>query len=329
MPTCNIIKMKHLTPLHISTGKENQYDFAANALHSDTLSAALASLRAQQGRADDVATFLNAFTISSAFPFFETTCFLPKLQGKINVKVVGREEQSFQKQLKRLRYIALPLWRQLAQGQEVTVEATQLIDDYLLEANADFVKPYRSQVVQRVNVPRADNTNANPFFFNWTYFHEKAGLYCMTDAQDEQFDELLSLFKLLGETGLGADRNNGGGMFEVESDRIELPDIEDNNHCALLSLYLPLEEELALLNLQSARYELILRGGFMAGSSEESLRHLRKRSIYMFNVGSVFPTTEPLTGKIVDLAPAWNDERMHPVYRSGRPFYLPVKINDV
>ena len=64
----------------------------------------------------------------------------------------------------------------------------------------------------------------------------------------------------------------------------------------------------------------------MAGSAEEALGHLRKKSIYMFNAGSVFNTTNQLMGKVVDLHPKWNDERMHPVFRSGKPFYLPVKI---
>jgi len=329
MPTYNIIKLKNFTPLHIGAGKENHYDFSASNLHSDTLSAALASLRSQQGRTDDIRPFLQSFSLSSAFPFWDSICFLPKLQGKINVKVIAKEEHAYRKQLKKLKYIEVSLWSKLMQGDDVIVEESQLKGDFLLKLNTNFEIPYKSQVNQRVSVPRADNENADPFFFNWTYFHEKAGLYCLTDAQYEKFDELLTLFKLLGETGLGTDRNIGGGKFEAERGKLDLPDIPDANQTMLLSLYLPAEEELSQLNLKMAKYELLLRGGYMAGSSEESFRHLRKRSVYMFNVGSLFPTTKALSGKIVDLAPAWNDERMHPVYRSGRPFYLPVKINEI
>jgi len=329
MPTCNIIKLKNLTPLHIGTGKENQYDFASTDLHSDTLSAALASIRAQQGRTDDVSTFLNSFAISSAFPFFQNHYFLPTFQGKISALVNGKKDYEYYKQLKKLRFIALPLWDKIAQGQEITVEENQIKDDFLLEANTDFVKPFQSQVSQRVHVPREDSDSTDPFFFNWTYFHEKAGLYCLTDARNEKFDELLNLFKMLGESGLGTDRHVGGGNFEVEPATLKLPDISDANYTVLLSLYIPVEDEISILNLKSAKFGLVLRGGYMSGSSEESIRHLRKRSIYMFGVGSLFPTTEPLTGKVVNLTPLWNDKRMHPVFRSGRPFYLPVKINDL
>ena len=64
-----IIKFKNLTPLHIGTGKEN-YDFSSSVLHSDTLSSALASLRAQKGKTSDIESFLMSFTVSSAFPYF-------------------------------------------------------------------------------------------------------------------------------------------------------------------------------------------------------------------------------------------------------------------
>lgn len=328
MSEYNIIKLTHLSPLHIGAGKENHYDFSASDLHSDTLSAALAALRAQQGKPNDIEDFLNSFTLSSAFPFWDNIFFLPKLQGKIPVTIAGKEEKEYRKQLKKLKYIDVDLWNELANGKPVTVKASQLHNDkFLLKADSNFETPYKSQVNQRVSVPRADNQDAEPFFFNWTYYHPKSGLYCLTDAQGEIFSEIVNLFKLLGESGIGTDRNIGGGKFEVEHSTLDLPDIPDANHTVLLSLYIPKEEEITQLNLHSSRYDILLRGGYLSGSEVEAFRHLRKRSIYMFNVGSLFPTTTVLKGKTVDLKPDWNDERMHPIYRSGRPFCLPVKIN--
>lgn len=336
MPTYNIIKLKNLTPLHVGTGKEH-YDFSATDLHSDTLSAALAALRVQKGKTD-VEAFLNSFTLSSAFPFFGETCFLPKLQGKIEVEVEGKSPEEYRKELKKLKFIASDLWAELVRGNKLTIKQKQLQKEFLLNegiagvstslndrAGNAFDKPYKSQVNQRVSVPRADNSNAEPFFFNWTYFNPKAGLYVLTDAKDEKFDELKNLFELLGETGLGTDRNVGGGKFEVEKGTLNLPDVADANSALLLSLYIPSKDELPLLNLTSGKYELLLRGGYMAGSEVEGFRHLRKRSVYMFGVGSLFPTVETLRGKVVDLKPDWNDERMHPVFRSGRPFAIKVR----
>jgi len=324
MPAYNIIKLKNLTPLHVGTGRE-YYDFAASDLHSDALAAALAAVRAEQGKTD-VEDFLNSFTLSSAFPFSGNAFFLPKMQGKMSVKVEGQEEQEYRKALKKLKFIASDLWTDLAAGQVVTVTASRLHKEFLVSKADAFEKPYLSQVNQRVSVPRADNADAEPFYFNWTYFSSEAGLYVLTDATGAVFSELEELFALLGESGLGTDRNVGGGKFEVETGTIELPSIADANHTILLSLFIPAKEELQALNLNAARYELLLRGGYMAGSSVEGFRHLRKRSVYMFGVGSLFPTVETLRGKVVDLKPDWNDERMHPVFRSGRPFTVKVKI---
>ena len=131
---------------------------------------------------------------------------------------------------------------------------------------------------------------------------------------------------MLGEAGLGTDRNVGGGKFEVETETIEIHDNPKSNAAMLLSLFVPTQEEIEKINFADSRYQLLLRGGYMAGSIEEDFRHLRKKSIYMFGVGSVFPTKESLEGKVVNLTPEWNDMRMHPVYRSGKPFYLPVII---
>jgi CRISPR type III-A-associated RAMP protein Csm4 len=326
MPIYNSIKLKHFTPLHIGTGKEN-YDFSASELQSDTLSAALAALRVQQGKDSDTENFLKSFRLSSAFPFWKETYFLPKAQGKVNVKVTKKEEHEYRKQLKQLKYIDSKVWSILMNGEDVIIESSQLQGAFLLATNSDFEIPFKSQVNQRVSVPRIDNQNAEPFFFDWTFYHKDAGLYCLTDAQDAKFNEIVCLFKQLGETGLGTDRNIGGGKFDVETDKITLPDITDANHTVLLSLYIPAQEELPQLQLSEARYGLVLRGGYMAGSSEECFRHLRKRSVYMFNVGSIFPITTKLTGKTVNLAPDWNDERMHPVYRSGKPFYLLIKTD--
>jgi CRISPR/Cas system CSM-associated protein Csm4 (group 5 of RAMP superfamily) len=67
MPKYHIIKLTKLSPMHIGTGKEN-YDFSASELQSDTLSGALAALRAQNGNAGDLKKFMDSFILSSAFP---------------------------------------------------------------------------------------------------------------------------------------------------------------------------------------------------------------------------------------------------------------------
>ncbi len=319
------VKFKNLTPLHIGTGKEN-YDFSASELQSDTLSAAIAAIRAQKGKSDDIGGFLESFAISSAFPFAAGKLFLPKPQGKIDVSVSDMEEYPSRKKLKKIKYLESDIWNKLISGQKVEVKSDQLKGEFLLSDKEleEFGLPFKTQVNQRVSVPREDNMPAEPFFFEWKYFNQNAGLFCLLDTTNEMEEEIVSLLRSLGEVGLGTDRNVGGGKFDVECGELSIDNPADSNGQMLLSLFIPTEEEIAELDLSNSRYELLLRGGYMSGSDEVDFRHLRKKSIYTFNVGSLFHTKKTLNGKVVDLQPEWNDERMHPVYRSGKPFVVPV-----
>lgn len=91
----------------------------------------------------------------------------------------------------------------------------------------------------------------------------------MTDAKDELLDEIIQLFILLGETGLGTDKNIGGGKFSVETSTLSIESVRDANAMQLLSLYIPTKDETGFLNLSQSKYTLLLRGGYMAGSRRE------------------------------------------------------------
>lgn len=329
MATYTIIKLKDMSPLHMGTGKEN-YDFSASHVQSDTLSAALAAIRVQCGKKNGLAEFLDSFSISSAFPYSTGCYFLPRPLGKINICIDDCDEYISRKKLKTIRFIEQNLWLEIINGKEIHIKTKQLKDGFLLPETAHiFKQPYKSIVNQRVSVPRADNQDAEPFFFDWTFFNEEAGLYCLTDAKGELLKELIHLFELLGENGIGTDKNVGGGKFTVATDSLSLPDTVSDSYM-LLSLYIPQENEMKNLYLEHSRFELVQRGGYMAGSQENDFWHLRKKSIYMFQVGSILKTTETLQGKIVDLCPTdYHDERMHPVYRSGKPLAIPIKITEI
>ena len=326
MATYTIIKLKEFSPLHMGTGKEN-YDFSASQLHSDTLSAALVAMKARHGNAENLKDFLESFSISSAFPYMDNHFFLPRPLGKIDIIFTDCDEYISRKKLKSIKYIEQGLWKKLVSGKQVVASIQQLKAGFLLDDSLDFLQPYKSIVHQRVMIPRIEGQDAEPFFFDWTFFQKNAGLYCLTDATGAKLEELLELFQWLGENGIGTDKNVGGGTFSVETQIFHMDELADANGRMLLSLYIPTEEEIKnSINLENSKYELCLRGGYMAGSQENDFWFLRKKSIYMFNVGSIFSCSTVLKGKIVDLRPDYNDDRMHPVYRSGKPFVVPIKL---
>ncbi len=321
------IIFRNMTPLHLGKGRDT-YDTASPLLSSDTLSAALASVRALEGKTDDMKEFLESFTISSAFPYCGKEFFLPRPQGRLSINVKGLTEKDYRKSLKKLRYISFPLWNKMMTGNTVEVLPSQIHGEFLIgESNDSYQQPMAHVVNQRVMVPRDNDRDAVPFMFEWTFFRHgenESGLYCLLDCQNN-ISELIELFKQLGTFGIGSDRTVGGGQFDVEAEEIEWHDINGNS-TMLLSNYIPQEKEINLLNLQASNYSILKRGGFMSGSSNENIRQLRRKTVYMFETGSVFQTTHPLEGSIVNLAPQWNEEGTHPVYRSGRPFCVTVNL---
>lgn len=325
MAEYTILKLKNFTPVHIGTGKEN-YDFSSDVLSSDSLSAALASLRVMEGKKDDVDQFLSSFSLSSAFPYVGDRYFLPRPIDRLPVSVKnGKDEHLYRKELKKIKYIELPLWCDIVSGKSIEIDHSQLQKSFFTVAGQSFKNPNNKQVVQRVFVPR-DGDVAEPFFFEWQYFIESSGLFCILNSDESVAEELYGLMVSLGEMGIGTDKSVGGGKFEVEKSTINLPDVANPSASMLLSTYIPTEDEMGILKMDQARYNTVVRSGFLAGSTVKEFNHLRKRSIYMFDVGSVFPTVDRLQGKVVDLQPSWNDERMHPVYRSGKPFVVQIHL---
>ncbi|MBK8656807.1 MAG: hypothetical protein IPN20_23520 [Haliscomenobacter sp.] len=73
--------------------------------------------------------------------------------------------------------------------------------------------------------------------------------------------------------------------------------------------------------MEDSAWGLVKRGGYIAGAADPDHTSLRKRSVFMFEEGSVFPN-KPLTGSRVDLKPDW--EGMHSVWREGRPVFVPI-----
>lgn len=317
-----IIKLSNLSPLHIGTGHDD-YSTSSNELPSDTLSAALVAMKAQLADSIDAQTFMESFVISSAFPFIGKQLFLPKPMGRI-LLAQGCDEEPIRKKLKKIKYIEFSQWKEMIRGKALDIEEKQLSGEFLLDKENNHKKPYCHQVNERVAVSR-DGGDATPFYFKWQYHSPDAGLFCIVDCSEVTFDEIKKLFKLLGEAGIGSSKSIGGGKFEIATDEIELPEIQDADSTLLLSHYIPTKEEIEQINLEASQYEITQRGGYMAGSSVQTFQHLLKKSVYMIKSGSLIDGVHNLRGKITDVTPDWNDQRIHPTLRSGCPIVLPIK----
>lgn len=150
-----IIKLCHLSPLHIGTGRES-YDTSSAWLHSDTLASALASLKAQRGDSD-VAEFMSQLVVSSAFPFYKDMLFLPKAHGRVRFA----NEEKCRKSLKRVTFIEQSLWTILADGGQLSESDVTIDGDFMYPAGRRCATMSRTQTTQRVHV-YADTQRKTP-----------------------------------------------------------------------------------------------------------------------------------------------------------------------
>ncbi|PSR05963.1 MAG: type III-A CRISPR-associated RAMP protein Csm4 [Bacteroidetes bacterium SW_10_40_5] len=309
-----VAKLNFTTPLHISSGKENVFDVSGDILHSDQVKGAL-FVTAKQLYGDEIdGSFMETFTISSAFPYWGQSYFFPKPMMRLPLRIEGVTGESKQsKQLKKLQYIEKG-WMEkvMATGEngELIVRQNQLsanntfLWDQAENSDQTFMK---KEVQERVSIPdNREEEDPTPYFMERIYFDDHAGLFFLLQWQqgisEHQKEQVRAAFKLLGDSGVGTDRNVGNGQFNIDWDNISFNIPDNADKMMATGLFCP-----------------------KAGSIEEgAYRHYRKKWVYMFSEGSVFPNDKGLEGNIVDLCPE-DANITHPVWRDGTCLFLPLK----
>lgn len=329
MANFQFVKLRFAAPLHLGRGVSETYDTGSRLLHSDTISSAIASARVQLFGDKNLKLFLESIRVSSAFPYWNENLFFPKPMVKINFEIENEDVFKLGKQLKKLEYIEKPLFEKLLHGNKVQVKSNQFspTGKYIWAEKASVTEFITTEVQQRVTVPRDGQGESKPYYVERLFFDAGAGLFFLLDCVDNQtFREFEFALKYLEDTGIGTDRSVGNGFFEAEIGNLEFTVPDKAEYMMNLSLFCPTREELPGLMEGEPAYLLEKRGGFIAGATNEQFRHLRKKSVYMFTEGSVFKVGE-LQGKVLDIRPQWDDDKLHPVYRSGKPVGIPIIIN--
>lgn len=328
-----IIKIRFNTPLHLSRGQTEDYGHSQELICSDTLKGALCAMGItnldQQGF--DPGGFMDSFRISSAFPFKGDDYYLPKPFVRLPVTIDNEDEASISKMLKKLSFVHIDLFSEILKGNDVKVTKEHFAENKKFLCNRKTGPEYcisTSNVQQRVTIPADRQEDPTPYYIDRVYFERDAGLFFLVETGDSQTLELITkLSVILGENGVGTDRNVGNGFFTVEPGSVmfDLPD--QSGHLTNLSLFLPRKEELDEEFLNESAWNLLKRGGYIAGSSRDEFLSLRKKSVYMMEEGSVFPSRENITGKKINLKPEY--EGIHDVWRDGMPIFLPINKHEI
>jgi CRISPR-associated protein Csm4 len=350
----SLIRLKFHSPLHLSRGKAD-YDSSLEVLHSDTIKSAIfvAALElgydvtsSQKEEKDDINAFLDSFSVSSAFPYYNAKkdnednfrYFFPKsLTTKISIGEKDKEtdknnEMKNRKKEKAIKWLDQDYFSKSLQGTLEPVNGNIVSKAYLSDVFENDENPeiIKSEVMQRVTIPR-DGSDAKPFYMDRLFFGENAGMFFLIEFNKKTYkQQVLNALTLLGENGFGTDRNVGNGNFSYKEDIVELtlPEITAATMQMNLSLYCPKEktEFPKIISKEDTKtaYSLVKRGGWLANPQEDKHRSLRKKSIYMFAEGSVFNTKEKLEGKLVNLQPQDNNvfTNSHPIWRDGRAIFV-------
>ncbi|MFW5983267.1 MAG: type III-A CRISPR-associated RAMP protein Csm4 [bacterium] len=328
--TFDVIKLRFKAPLHISRGQTNSYDISEKIIHSDTLKAALFSMAKQilpEEVTGDAKRFHESYKVSSAFPFSGSNLFFPKPKVHLPVSIAKMDETEKAKPLKKVEYIEKAIFEKILNNTHTEIEKEQLAGQgkYMLSApvNNSF-KLTKSKVEQKVNIPQDRSNDTQPYYIDRIYFEKDAGLFFLFETENTKIKQhILSCLKLLGDEGIGTDRNVGNGLFDFEVENISFNLPDQFEKLINLSLYLPLKEELNENQLKQSAYELVRRGGYIAGTNDNEFLKLRKKQVFMMSEGSVFKSGTDRKGKIVNLKPEYDG--VHDIWRDGTSIFLPLK----
>ncbi len=304
-----LIKFRFLSPLRIGC-EEIDLQGLADGLHSDTLFSALCHTFAELYGSAWLADWLEqyksepSFIISSAFPFFQDRCYLPKPFLPAPETIGVEQDHKLFKNLQWLNPRSLLQW---LKNEPMALEQLQK-DKTEMEGNwQEFTMP-------RVSLDRVTNAS-NIFYCSQRVFYPERGLYCLLRLTQPSFKAVLEgALEYLGECGLGSERNNGYGRFNV---RWEEPDkdfqellSQQGSRYYLLGLYHPQD---STEDFRDAQYALLQRKGWFYSST--SGKQFKRRSVWMFKEGSVL-TKKPM-GRLVDVTPSICGSDHHPIYRYG------------
>ncbi len=92
-----IIRLHFTTPVHLGLGMGEEYDRAAPSLHSDTLKSALVSAYVKLYGEENAGDFFRSFRVSSAFPFIDRECFVPRPFMRLPLKCNNTSESQLSK----------------------------------------------------------------------------------------------------------------------------------------------------------------------------------------------------------------------------------------
>lgn len=343
MRTYTVYRLTFKSQLHLgrvtgpaqagSLGLENTETY----IPADTLFSAICQMWTTFYDPESLTDFLNRyteestklpFTLTSAFPFANNVYFFPKpliFHDSKDTPEAGKKE------IKRVQFVSRNIFQDI-----ISRNQPQFNDDNLINGEKVWITPkektqlktsdddaltiWTTHTRPRVTIG-SQSAGSEIWHVQSVQFNTNCGLWfaAQFDA-DETQQKIETLLRVLGDTGIGGERNSGYGQFDFETVDLELPETEAGNQFITLAPISPKSpEQLVNLLTGDVTYNLNAPTGWVSTTGTA----IRRKQVHMFAEGSVLNAgEEQRIGRLVDLRP---DNYAHPVYRYGYAWQVGIK----
>ena len=297
---------------------------------ADTLFSAICQTWTTFYDPESLAAFLSGYTENNTvLPFMLTSTFPFAKEVYLFPKPLTFSTQSKSKKSKRLRFVSQSLFRDIISGNSPEFNENQLVNGeeiwmdpeekaQLEISDADDFTIWTTNTRPRVTLG-SRNSGSEIWHVQTVQFNTDCGLWFAAQFDsDETKHKIETLLRVLGDTGIGGERNAGYGMFDFTETTLEMPTSEASNRFVTLSPICPQSpEQLAQLLTGDIAYTLNPLTGWVNSTGTVS----RRKEVSMFAEGSVLHTSDTQIGRLVDLKP---DNWSHPVYRYGYAWQVSI-----
>ena len=321
---------------------------------ADTLFSALCQTWATFYGSTDLETFLDRYTagetqlpfrLTSAFPFAGDVRFFPKPLIQPNIKMEDH------KKFKKVQFVSHNVFKAILDGETPELEGFLInggkmwVDAAEKEQLETLLTPPEKDKNEKENGAENDLTvwkaDSRPrvtldreshesqiWHVETLTFNKCCGLWFAVEFDDTNDtekieDKIDTLLSVLGDAGIGGERNAGYGLFEFKKRSVKIETAAKSSRFVTLSPICPKHKnELQTLVSKDASYSLNPYGGW--GNSTGT--PFARKKVMMFDEGSVLTKAAGQIGRLVqDLKPDGDAACTHSVYRYGYAWPVGIK----
>lgn len=270
------------------------------------------------------------FMLTSTFPFAKDVYFFPKPAHYSPVEEENSGASALSKKSKRVQFVSCSIFQDIISGNSIEFNGNELINGDQVWISPEDREQLETAVDEDFTIwkistrPRvtigSQSSGSEIWHVQTVQFNTNCGLWFAAQFDsDETKQKIETLLRVLGDTGIGGERNAGYGLFDFTETTLEIPETEAGNQFVTLSPICPnSSEQLEQLLTDDVAYTLTPLTGWVSTAGTDS----RRKQVNMFAEGSVLHTGDTQIGRLVDLKP---DNYEHSVYRYGYAWQVGIK----